>query len=53
MYQRLGAGLFLFGLLQHLEDADYFGRRVLPLVRELEAGRDAAGVSAPGHGVAR
>ncbi|MEV5755036.1 dimethylsulfone monooxygenase SfnG [Actinoallomurus sp. NPDC052308] len=39
-YKRLGVNLFLLGFLHYLEDVEYFGKRVLPLVRELEA--DAA-----------
>lgn len=39
-YGRRGVGLFLLDFLHHLEDIAYFGARVLPLVRELEA--DAA-----------
>ncbi|MFF8153336.1 dimethyl sulfone monooxygenase SfnG, partial [Streptomyces rimosus] len=29
--------LFLLGFLHYLEEVEYFGKRVLPLVRELEA----------------
>ena len=29
--------LFLLGFLHYHEDVEYFGREVLPLVRELEA----------------
>ncbi|MGW3769622.1 dimethylsulfone monooxygenase SfnG [Actinomadura verrucosospora] len=36
-YKRLGVDLFLLGFLHYLEDVEYFGKRVLPLVRELEA----------------
>jgi FMNH2-dependent dimethyl sulfone monooxygenase len=36
-YKRLGVDLFLLGFLHYLEDVAYFGERVLPLVRELEA----------------
>jgi FMNH2-dependent dimethyl sulfone monooxygenase len=39
-YKRLGVNLILLGFLHYLEDVEYFGKRVLPLVRELEA--DAA-----------
>ena len=31
------AGVFLLGFLHYLEDVAYFGREVLPIVRELEA----------------
>lgn len=36
-YKRLGVDLFLLGFLHYLEEVEYFGKRVLPLVRELEA----------------
>ncbi len=36
-YKRLGVDLFLLGFLHYHEEVEYFGRRVLPLVRELEA----------------
>jgi FMNH2-dependent dimethyl sulfone monooxygenase len=36
-YRRLGVDLFLFGFLHYLEEVAYFGKKVLPLVRELEA----------------
>ncbi|MFI5618655.1 dimethylsulfone monooxygenase SfnG [Streptomyces sp. NPDC051567] len=36
-YKRLGVDLLLLGFLHYLEEVEYFGRRVLPLVRELEA----------------
>ncbi|KJE22436.1 dimethyl sulfone monooxygenase SfnG [Frankia torreyi] len=39
-YRRRGVDLLLLGFLHYLEDVEYFGRRILPLVRELEA--DAA-----------
>lgn len=35
-YKRLGVGLVLLGFLHFIEDVEDFGRRVLPLVRELE-----------------
>lgn len=34
---RLGVGLLPLGFPHHHEEVDYFGRRVPPLVRELEA----------------
>ncbi|WP_446034553.1 hypothetical protein [Streptomyces olivaceus] len=37
-YRRLGVDLFLLGFLHYHEEVRYFGERVLPLVRELEAG---------------
>ncbi|WP_190125542.1 dimethylsulfone monooxygenase SfnG [Streptomyces inusitatus] len=45
-YKRLGVDLLLLGFLHYLEEVEYFGRRVLPLVRELEA-RPRAAVPAP------
>ncbi|MDQ1042937.1 alkanesulfonate monooxygenase SsuD/methylene tetrahydromethanopterin reductase-like flavin-dependent oxidoreductase (luciferase family) [Streptomyces sp. V4I2] len=36
-YKQLGVDLFLLGFLHYHEEVEYFGRRVLPLVRELEA----------------
>lgn len=36
-YKRRGVHLFLLGFLHYLEDVEYFGREVLPIVRELEA----------------
>jgi FMNH2-dependent dimethyl sulfone monooxygenase len=35
-YKKLGVNLMLLGFLHYLEDVEYFGARVLPLVRELE-----------------
>ncbi|MGY0539710.1 dimethylsulfone monooxygenase SfnG [Nocardioides sp. YJ-D4] len=35
--KRAGADLVLGGFLHYLEDVEYFGQRVLPIVRELEA----------------
>ena len=35
--------LILGGFLHYLEEVEYFGKRVLPLVRELEAEREAGG----------
>jgi dimethylsulfone monooxygenase len=34
--------LFLLGFLHYQEEVEYFGTRVLPLVRELEARQPAA-----------
>ncbi|HVK74733.1 MAG TPA: dimethyl sulfone monooxygenase SfnG [Kofleriaceae bacterium] len=42
-YRAVGVDLVLGGFLHYLEDVEYFGTRVLPLVRELEA---AAAVAA-------
>lgn len=36
-YKREGVNLFLLGFLHYLEDVEYFGREILPIVRELEA----------------
>ncbi|MGW8376972.1 dimethylsulfone monooxygenase SfnG [Streptomyces sp. ODS28] len=36
-YKQLGVDLLLLGFLHYHEEVEYFGRRVLPLVRELEA----------------
>ena len=36
-YRRLGVGLILGGFLHFQEEVDYFGTKVLPIVRELEA----------------
>ncbi|CAM5506849.1 hypothetical protein SCYAM73S_05848 [Streptomyces cyaneofuscatus] len=39
-YKRLGVDLLLLGFLHYHEEVEYFGKNVLPLVRELEdAGR--------------
>ena len=38
-YKRLGVDLLLLGFLHYHEEIDYFGRHVLPIVRELEADR--------------
>ncbi|GAA2821781.1 dimethylsulfone monooxygenase SfnG [Crossiella cryophila] len=39
-YKRRGVDLLLLGFLHYLEEVEYFGKHVLPIVRELEA--DAA-----------
>lgn len=36
-YKKRGVNLLLLGFLHYLEDVAYFGREVLPIVRELEA----------------
>ena len=36
-YKALGVDLLLLGFLHYHEEVEYFGRRVLPIVRELEA----------------
>ncbi len=37
-YKEVGVDLVLGGFLHFIEEVEYFGKRVLPLVRELEAG---------------
>jgi FMNH2-dependent dimethyl sulfone monooxygenase len=41
-YKAEGVNLVLGGFLHYLEEVEYFGKRVLPLVRELEARRVTA-----------
>jgi FMNH2-dependent dimethyl sulfone monooxygenase len=41
-YKSVGVDLILAGFLHYLEDVEYFGARVLPLVRELESRTRAA-----------
>ncbi|MFK4086168.1 dimethylsulfone monooxygenase SfnG [Kribbella sp. NPDC020789] len=43
-YRRRGVDLILGGFLHFQEEIEYFGARVLPLVRELEAAEDTAGL---------
>lgn len=38
-FKEIGVDLILAGFLHYQEEIEYFGRRVLPLVRELEAAR--------------
>ncbi|GAA3851941.1 MULTISPECIES: dimethylsulfone monooxygenase SfnG [Amycolatopsis] len=40
-YKRRGADLLLLGFLHYHEDVEYFGREVLPIIRELEKELDA------------
>ncbi|WP_416975893.1 dimethylsulfone monooxygenase SfnG [Streptomyces sp. 4F14] len=40
-YRKLGVDLFLLGFLHYHEEVEYFGKKVLPLVRELEAQQTA------------
>jgi len=42
-FKKRGVDLFLFGFLHYLDDIDYFGRNVLPIVRELEKDAVEAG----------
>jgi FMNH2-dependent dimethyl sulfone monooxygenase len=49
-YKKLGVDLLLLGFLHYHEEVEYFGSRVLPLVRELEARLpDAEAESVPAH----
>ncbi|TJV14988.1 MAG: dimethyl sulfone monooxygenase SfnG, partial [Mesorhizobium sp.] len=41
-----GADLILLGFLHFQEEVEFFGKRVIPLVRELEAARDRELVAA-------
>lgn len=41
-YKAAGVDLVLGGFLHYLEDVEYFGKRVLPLVRQLETNTKAA-----------
>ncbi|MDS1112480.1 dimethyl sulfone monooxygenase SfnG [Gordonia westfalica] len=43
-YKRLGVDLILGGFLHFQEEIEYFGEKVLPLVRELEASQTPAAV---------
>jgi len=45
-YKRRGANLLLLGFLHYHEDVEYFGRHVLPIVRELEKELDATAATA-------
>jgi FMNH2-dependent dimethyl sulfone monooxygenase len=47
-YKKLGADLLLCGFLHYLEDVEYFGKHVMPLVREIEADQAAQPVAAGG-----
>ena len=42
-YKKRGVNLLLLGFLHYLEEVEYFGRNVLPIVRELEAELDKTG----------
>ena len=52
-YRKLGVDLILTGFLHYHEEVEQFGRRVLPLVRELEVanGLDPAAVPDPAEGL--
>ena len=41
-YRRRGVDLLLLGFLHYLEEVEYFGSKVLPIVRELEADLDSS-----------
>jgi FMNH2-dependent dimethyl sulfone monooxygenase len=43
-YKRLGVDLLLLGFLHYHEEVDYFGKKVLPIVRALEADLEPAGI---------
>ncbi|HEX3788071.1 MAG TPA: dimethyl sulfone monooxygenase SfnG, partial [Pseudonocardiaceae bacterium] len=36
-YKKRGVNLMLLGFLHYLEEVEYFGREVLPIVRQLES----------------
>ncbi|MEN3537285.1 dimethylsulfone monooxygenase SfnG [Microbispora sp. ZYX-F-249] len=42
-YKKRGVGLLLLGFLHYHEEVEYFGRHVLPIIRELEAELAAKG----------
>jgi dimethylsulfone monooxygenase len=44
--KRAGTDLILLGFLHFQEEVEYFGKHVIPLVRELEAQEDAARIAA-------
>lgn len=46
-YKKRGVNLFLLGFLHYLEDVEYFGQNVLPIVRELETRASQRGDLAP------
>lgn len=48
-YKALGVDLLLLGFLHYQEEVEYFGRRVLPLVRELEAELSTPGDLVPSN----
>jgi len=52
-YRAIGVDLILTGFLHYHEEVEQFGRKVLPLVRELEvaAGLDRAAVPDPAEGL--
>lgn len=46
-YKKIGADLFLLGFLHYHEEVEYFGQKVLPIIRELEAELAATGELEP------
>ncbi|MBX6384252.1 MAG: dimethyl sulfone monooxygenase SfnG [Microbispora sp.] len=42
-YKKRGVDMFLLGFLHYHEEVEYFGRRVLPIIRELEGDLTATG----------
>ena len=44
--KRAGADLILLGFLHFQEEVEYFGKRVIPLVRELEEAEAGAAIAA-------
>jgi FMNH2-dependent dimethyl sulfone monooxygenase len=49
-YKEVGVDLVLGGFLHFIEEVDYFGRRVLPIVRELESKRTTSSPVITGDG---
>jgi len=50
-YKKRGVNLLLLGFLHYHEEVEYFGRHVLPIIRELEAELDASAATAEPVGV--
>jgi FMNH2-dependent dimethyl sulfone monooxygenase len=50
-YKKRGVNLLLLGFLHYHEEVEYFGKHVLPIVRELEAELDASAATAEPVGV--
>jgi FMNH2-dependent dimethyl sulfone monooxygenase len=46
-FKKHGVDLFLLGFLHFIEEVEYFGEKVLPIVRELEAEAVRRGELAP------
>ncbi|GAB43426.1 putative FMNH2-dependent dimethyl sulfone monooxygenase, partial [Gordonia terrae NBRC 100016] len=47
-YKRLGVDLILGGFLHFQEEIEYFGEKVLPLVREIEGAQSSTAQAAAG-----